>query len=159
MYFWTKTHLLSQDETGTMLIHSFAVKRTAIAYSSAPLVSIRWRLIVLFVGLNCRNFGFSGSRIRFSAIFDKILPKKGPSYIDHGLMYYVSNYTPSRKPLPPQGSLVDICQGQSDDEASSVVHVVEGVEIQELLALPWHCGVELLLQEALDQMARCTRRG
>jgi hypothetical protein len=47
----------------------------------------------------------------------------------YGSWMNVSNYTPSRKPLPPQGSLVDICQGQSDDEASSVVHVVEGVEI------------------------------
>jgi len=47
-------------------------------------------------------------------------------------------------------SLGDIFQGLSDDETFVVVRVVEGVEIQELLILPWHYGAELLLQETLS---------
>jgi len=86
---------------------------------------------VSFVGLNCRNFGFSGSRIRFSAILDKVLQEVHVSIVD-GCSYDI----PSRRPSQLLVSWGDIFQGLSDDETFVVVRVVEGVEIQELLILP-----------------------
>lgn len=45
---------------------------TSMAYSKEPFGSTRLRLMMLFVGLNCWNLGFSGSRSRFSAIVNSV---------------------------------------------------------------------------------------